>query len=104
MIYEEIKSSSLKNFLWLLAQLVSDEASSHNIDYQRTSKLNDYFKSYRDFAEYVDFAYWWNCITKDLRLQPVQKACFHFFLPVVEFSKAVELLGRGSVYQQGYPI
>ena len=27
-------------------------------------------KSYRDFAKRVDFAYWWNSMKKDLRLQP----------------------------------
>ena len=29
-----------------------------------------------DFAELVDFAYWWSCIGKGLHLQPVQQACF----------------------------
>ena len=33
-------------------------------------ELHHWFKSYRDFAKGVDFADWWNCIEKDLRLQP----------------------------------
>ena len=28
--------------------------------------------------ERVDFAYWWSCIGKGLRLQPVQQACFEY--------------------------
>ena len=32
-------------------------------------------KSYGDFAEWVDFAYWWSFIGKGLRLQPAQQAC-----------------------------
>ena len=27
-----------------------------------TSKLHDWFKIYRNFAELVYFAYWWSCI------------------------------------------
>ena len=42
--------------------------------YQRASKLHYCFKSYGDFAELVDFAYWWSCIGKGLRLQPAQQA------------------------------
>ena len=34
-------------------------------------------QSYGDFAEWVDFAYWWSCIWKGLRLQPAQQACFN---------------------------
>ena len=65
--------------------MVGDGASSHKIDYvrsftdskfQRASKTHYYFKSYDDFAEWVDFAYWWSCIGKGLRLQPAQQACF----------------------------
>ena len=33
-----------------------------------------------NFAEWVDFAYWWRCIEKGLRLQPAKQA---FFLPFV---------------------
>ena len=40
----------------------------------------------RDFAEWVDFAYWWSSIGKGLRLQPVQQACF----------KCIEVLPRYS--------
>jgi hypothetical protein len=35
-----------------------------------------WFKNYGDFAEWVDFAYWWSFIGKGLRLQPAQQACF----------------------------
>ena len=41
---------------------------------QRASKLNYWFKSYGDFAEWVNFACWWRCIGKGL--QPAQQACF----------------------------
>ena len=57
-----------------------DGAFSHKIDYvkkiigdsksQRASKSHNWFKSYGDFAEWVDFAYQWSCIGKRLRLQP----------------------------------
>ena len=43
----------------------------------RESKLHTWFKSYGDFAELVDFAYWWRCIRKGLQLQPVQQACIY---------------------------
>ena len=36
-----------------------------------------WFKSNRDFAGGVDFAYWWSCIGKGLRLQPAQQACLY---------------------------
>ena len=32
---------------------------------------------YDHFTEGVDFAYWWRCIGKGLRLQPAQQACFY---------------------------
>ena len=51
-------------------------AFNHKIDYVKKSKLYYWFKSYGDFAEWVDFAYWWSCIGKGLRLQPAQQACF----------------------------
>ena len=34
------------------------------------SNLYFLFKSYGNFAEWVDLAYWWSCIGKGLRLQP----------------------------------
>ena len=37
------------------------------------SKLLYWFKSYGNFAELVDFAYWWSCIGKGLSLQPAHK-------------------------------
>ena len=39
--------------------------------------MHNWFKSYGHFSEGVDFAYWWSCIRKDLRLQPSQQACFY---------------------------
>ena len=42
---------------------------------QRASKLHYWFKSYGDFAEWVDFAPWWSFIWKGLRLQAAQQAC-----------------------------
>ena len=38
--------------------------------------MHYWFKSYADFAEWVDFDYWWSCIRKGLRLQPAQQAGF----------------------------
>ena len=37
-----------------------------------------WFTSYNGFAESVDFAYWWSCIGKGLRLEPAQQACFKY--------------------------
>ena len=34
-----------------------------------------FIESHRDFAGGVDFAYWWSCIGKGLRLQRAQQAC-----------------------------
>ena len=42
----------------------------------KATKLHHWFKSYGHFIEGVDFAYWWSCIGKGLRLQPPQQACF----------------------------
>ena len=39
-----------------------------------------WFKRYGDFAELVDFAFWWIYIGKGLRLQPAQQACFYALL------------------------
>ena len=41
------------------------------------SKSHNWFKSYGDFAELVDFAHWWSFIGKGLLLQPAQQACFY---------------------------
>ena len=50
--------------------MVEDSAFSHKIDYvnfckgdsksQRASNLHYWFKSYSNFAEWLDFAYWWS--------------------------------------------
>ena len=50
------------------AFMVEDGAFSHKICYNfqgdsksgRASKLYNWFKSYGDFAEWVDFVYWWS--------------------------------------------
>ena len=34
---------------------------------KRASKLHYWFKSYRNFAKWVDFAYWWNLGVEGLR-------------------------------------
>ena len=57
---------------------------SHNICHnflgesksRRASKLHNWFKSYGDFAEGVDFPNWWSFNGKGLLLQPAQQACF----------------------------
>ena len=66
--------------------MIEDGACSHEIDYvtiflgdsksQKVSKLHYWFKSYGDFAEWVNFAYWRSFIGKGLLLQPAQQACF----------------------------
>ena len=33
-------------------------------------------QKFGNFDEWVDFAYWWSCIWKGLRLDPGQQACF----------------------------
>ena len=64
---------------------------------QRASKLHYWFKSYGDFAEWVNFANWWRCIGKGLRLQPAQQA---FFL-----SNGVRGFGNPiHSYQLGYEL
>ena len=52
------------------ALMVADGALS-----QRASKLDYWFESYVDFAEWMSFAYQWSFIVKALRLQPEQQAC-----------------------------
>ena len=42
--------------------------------------MHYWFKSYGDFAEWVDFAHWWSFIGKGLRLQPAQQACIDIFI------------------------
>ena len=72
------------------AQTVRDSTSSykkrlfHNdlehCKSQRASKSLLWFKSSSHFTEGVDWAYWWSCIGKGLRLQPAQKAFFFAYL------------------------
>ena len=57
--------------------MVDDGAFSHKIDYvtisksQKAPKLHE-FKSYDNFADWVDLAYWCSCIRKSLRRRLVQ--------------------------------
>ena len=67
------------------ALTVADSAFSHKIDYVTIFKeiLNpeghpnriNGSKVTANFAELVDYAYWWSFIGKGLRLQPAQQAC-----------------------------
>ena len=69
------------------APTVTDGAYCHKMDYvtiflgdsksRRASKSHYWFKSYGDFAEWVDSSHWWSFIGKGLLLQPAQQACFH---------------------------
>ena len=64
--------------------MVGDGAFSHKIYYtikknfdsksQRASKLHYWFKSYGNFVDLVNFAYWLSCIGKGKRLQPAAAA------------------------------
>ena len=38
--------------------------------------MHHWLKSYCGFAECLDFAFWYRCIGKGLRLQSAQKVCF----------------------------
>ena len=64
------------------ALMVGDGAFSHKRDYvtisksRRAPKSQYWFNRYGNFAEWVNFACWWRCIGKGLRLQPAQQACF----------------------------
>ena len=45
------------------ALMVEDGAFSHKIDNSQflgDPKLHHWFRSYGDFTEYMDFAYWWS--------------------------------------------
>ena len=46
--------------------------SSHKIDYM----LHHWFKSYVDFAEWVDSAYWWSFIGKGTPAACVRVTCY----------------------------
>ena len=65
-------------------QTVRDSFSSHSdkelLKSQRASKSHPWFKSNGHFSEGADFANWWSCIGKGLRLQPVQQACFDIYM------------------------
>ena len=68
------------------AQTVGDGASSHKIDnfnkFWKNSNLAEHqnciigSKVATKFAEWGNFAYWWNCIGRGLRLQPAQQASY----------------------------
>ena len=40
------------------------------------AKIASLVQKLRPFQLGVDFAYWWSCIGKGLRMKPVQQACF----------------------------
>ena len=63
------------------------------------SKCHHWFKSDGDFADWVDFAYWWSCIGKGLRLQHAQQACYCASVQasLVEDIKPRAWLRRGQV-------
>ena len=53
--------------------MVRDCALSHKIDYNNKFKETLNIKGHKvNLAERADFAYWWSCIVKGLRLQPAQ--------------------------------
>ena len=65
------------------ALLVQDGAFSHKIDCVKM--LSEILKGIQiallvqelwQFAEWVDFAYWWSCIGKGLRLQCAEQVFF----------------------------
>ena len=90
LLYKHLRNSLTDSFIDHLLKIflqcrhtenIKNGASSHKTNYSdreckswRESKLLYWFKSYGDFAECVDFAYWWSCIGKGLRLQPLQQA------------------------------
>ena len=57
-------SSQKTNYISIFPEILNPEGHQ-----------NRWFNSCSDFAEWVHFAYWWSCIEKGLRLQPVQQAC-----------------------------
>ena len=82
---------------------------------QRASKSLHWLKSYDNFTEGVDLAYWWSCIGKGLHLQPAKQAGFQnlqAFHPVVSCTSRpslrqfLALVGHSSSscqYQQACP-
>ena len=65
--------------------MVEDGALSHKIDYITSykeilnpevhQKSHNLFKSYGDFAEWVDMPFGGASVVKGLRLQPAQQVC-----------------------------
>ena len=39
----------------------------------KTPQFLRWFKTYGNFAQWLDFSYWWSCMVKGLRLQPEQQ-------------------------------
>ena len=66
--------------------MVRDRSSSYKTDYviviktflnpKRRQNLTVGLKFMAILLKGLDFAYWWSCIRKGLRLQPAQQACF----------------------------
>ena len=88
--------------------MVADSAFSHEIDYlsffkgnsksRRASKSHYWFKSYGDFVEFVDFAYWWSFIGKGLRLQSAQQACS----PEISLNARLSCIFHGGIFLMNY--
>ena len=83
--------------------MVGDGASSHKIYYikldsesWRASKLHYWFKSYSNFAEWVDFAYRWSCIGKGVRLQLAQQVCSNRFSMLIWIARLVPKVAFSS--------
>ena len=70
--------------------MVADSAFSDKIDYlgesksRRAYKSHYWFKSYGDFAELVDFAYWWP-IGKGLRLHLRSRLVYIYIYRYIHF-------------------
>ena len=43
-----------------------------------------WFTNYGNFAEWLDFAFWWSCNGKGLCLQPAQQACLFSFIIIFQ--------------------
>ena len=60
--------------------------------------MHHLFKSYGDFAELVDFVYWFNCIVKGLSLQPVCASGLSLPALFYLYKLLVYFLNQKSVY------
>ena len=56
--------------------MVKNGAASHKTNYIGIFSEILNLEGHHNRCTLVDFAYWWSCIRKGLRLQPAQQACF----------------------------